>query len=30
MDYCTEWKSVYVNFAESAELVRAQIDTQAS
>ena len=30
MDYCTEWKSVYVNFAESAELVRAQIDTQPS
>jgi len=30
MDYCTEWKSVYINFAESAELVRAQIDTQVS
>ena len=30
MDYCTEWKSVYVNFAESAELVRAQIDTKVS
>ncbi|HLV79149.1 MAG TPA: aldehyde dehydrogenase family protein [Chthonomonadaceae bacterium] len=28
MDYCTEWKSVYVNYAESAELVRAQIDTR--
>ena len=28
MDYCTEWKSVYVNYAETAELVRAQIDTQ--
>ena len=27
MDYCTEWKSVYVNFSESEELVRAQIDT---
>ena len=30
MDYCTEWKAVYVNYAESAELVRAQIDTQPS
>jgi aldehyde dehydrogenase (NAD+) len=28
MDYCTEWKSVYVNYAETEELVRAQIDTQ--
>lgn len=28
MDYCTEWKSVYVNYSGSAELVRAQIDTQ--
>ena len=27
MDYCTEWKSVYVNYSESDELVRAQIDT---
>ena len=27
MDYCTEWKSVYVNYSESGELVRAQIDT---
>jgi alpha-ketoglutaric semialdehyde dehydrogenase len=27
MDYCTEWKSLYVNYSESAELVRAQIDT---
>jgi len=27
MDYCTEWKSVYVNYADTAELVRAQIDT---
>jgi acyl-CoA reductase-like NAD-dependent aldehyde dehydrogenase len=27
MDYCTEWKSVYVNYSGSAELVRAQIDT---
>ena len=28
MDYCTEWKSVYVNYSNSEELVRAQIDTQ--
>ncbi len=28
MDYCTEWKSIYVNYAETEELVRAQIDTQ--
>ena len=28
MDYCTEWKSIYVNFKETSELVRAQIDTQ--
>src|SRR5581483_10467819 len=28
MDYCTEWKSVYVNYSGSDELVRAQIDTQ--
>ena len=27
MDYCTEWKSVYVNYSNSEELVRAQIDT---
>ena len=27
MDYCTEWKSVYVNYSASQELVRAQIDT---
>jgi aldehyde dehydrogenase (NAD+) len=27
MDYCTEWKSIYVNYSSSAELVRAQIDT---
>ena len=27
MDYCTEWKSVYINYSESGELVRAQIDT---
>jgi aldehyde dehydrogenase (NAD+) len=27
MDYCTEWKSVYVNYSESEDLVRAQIDT---
>jgi aldehyde dehydrogenase (NAD+) len=26
MDYCTEWKSVYVNYSTSSELVRAQID----
>jgi alpha-ketoglutaric semialdehyde dehydrogenase len=26
MDYCTEWKSVYVNYSESGDLVRAQID----
>lgn len=29
MDYCTEWKSIYVNYSSSAELVRAQIDTVA-
>ncbi len=28
MDYCTEWKSVYVNYSASEDLVRAQIDTQ--
>jgi aldehyde dehydrogenase (NAD+) len=28
MDYCTEWKSLYINYAETEELVRAQIDTQ--
>ncbi len=28
MDYCTEWKSVYVNYSTSRELVRAQIDTE--
>lgn len=28
MDYCTEWKSVYVNYADTEELVRAQIDTR--
>lgn len=28
MDYCTEWKSVYVNYSDSGKLVRAQIDTQ--
>lgn len=27
MDYCTEWKSVYVNYGDTDELVRAQIDT---
>lgn len=27
MDYCTEWKSVYVNYSQASELVRAQIDT---
>jgi aldehyde dehydrogenase (NAD+) len=25
-DYCTEWKSSYINYSESSELVRAQID----
>lgn len=28
MDYCTEWKSLYVNYSDSGDLVRAQIDTQ--
>ncbi len=28
MDYCTEWKSMYVNFSASDDLVRAQIDVQ--
>lgn len=28
MDYCTEWKSIYVNYSGVSELVRAQIDTQ--
>lgn len=28
MDYCTEWKSIYVNYSSADELVRAQIDTQ--
>jgi aldehyde dehydrogenase (NAD+) len=28
MDYCTEWKSIYVNYSDTGELVRAQIDTQ--
>jgi aldehyde dehydrogenase (NAD+) len=28
MDYCTEWKSVYINYSGANELVRAQIDTQ--
>ncbi len=27
MDYCTEWKSVYVNYSAGSDLVRAQIDT---
>lgn len=27
MDYCTEWKAVYLNYSESSELVRAQIDS---
>ncbi len=27
MDYCTEWKSIYVNYSDSGDLVRAQIDT---
>jgi aldehyde dehydrogenase (NAD+) len=30
MDYCTEWKSIYVNYSDSTELVRAQIETQNS
>jgi acyl-CoA reductase-like NAD-dependent aldehyde dehydrogenase len=29
MDYCTEWKSVYINYSGTGELVRAQIDTAA-
>lgn len=28
MDYCTEWKSVYINYSGASDLVRAQIDTQ--
>jgi aldehyde dehydrogenase (NAD+) len=28
MDYCTEWKSVYINYSGTEELVRAQIDTR--
>ncbi|MCS6777542.1 MAG: aldehyde dehydrogenase family protein [Chloroherpetonaceae bacterium] len=28
MDYCTEWKSIYVNYSSASELIRAQIDTQ--
>jgi acyl-CoA reductase-like NAD-dependent aldehyde dehydrogenase len=28
MDYCTEWKSIYVNYSATDELVRAQIDVQ--
>jgi len=28
MDYCTEWKSLYINYSDSGDLVRAQIDTQ--
>ncbi len=27
MDYCTEWKSIYLNYSHSTDLVRAQIDT---
>ncbi len=30
MDYCTEWKSIYVNYSESEELVRAQIDVNVN
>ncbi len=26
MDWCTEWKAAYINYAEGSELVRAQID----
>ena len=26
MDWCTEWKATYINYAEGSELVRAQID----
>lgn len=29
MDYCTEWKAVYVNYSGASDLVRAQIDTQS-
>jgi aldehyde dehydrogenase (NAD+) len=29
MDYCTEWKSIYVNYSDTGDLVRAQIDTVA-
>ncbi len=28
MDYCTEWKSIYVNYSPKSELIRAQIDTE--
>ena len=28
MNYCTEWKSMYVNFSASDDLVRAQIDVR--
>lgn len=27
MDWCTEWKAMYVNYAVGSDLVRAQIDT---
>ncbi|MGC4044905.1 MAG: aldehyde dehydrogenase family protein [Armatimonas sp.] len=27
MDWCTEWKAMYVNYAAGSDLVRAQIDT---
>lgn len=27
MEWCTEWKASYINYAESSALVRAQIDT---
>jgi len=27
MEYCTEWKAVYINYSDSGALVRAQIDT---
>jgi aldehyde dehydrogenase (NAD+) len=27
MDWCTEWKAMYVNYAAGSDLIRAQIDT---
>ena len=29
MDYCTEWKAIYINYSDTGDLVRAQIDTVA-